>query len=69
MNPLPSATRLRGRRFVSIFASLSFGCPAIAQQPFVSAPLSAGEVMARVVEMNNTRAKALEGYSSRRTKP
>jgi hypothetical protein len=67
MNPLPSTTRLRGRWFVSIFASLIFGCPAIAQQSIVSAPLSADELMGRVVEMNNTRAKALEGYSSLRT--
>ena len=55
------------RWFVPILTSLIIGFPAVAQQAIVSAPLSADEVMERVVEMNNTRAKALEGYSSLRT--
>ena len=67
MNPLPSTTRPCGRWFGSIFASLIIGYPAIAQQPVVLAPLTADEVMERVVEMSDTRAKALEGYSSVRT--
>jgi outer membrane lipoprotein-sorting protein len=67
MNPLSSARTLRGRWFASILASLIIGCPAIAQQAVISAPLNADEVMDRVVEMNKTRAKALEGYSSLRT--
>jgi hypothetical protein len=41
--------------------------PGFAQQPIASAPLSADELMERVVEMNSTRAKALESYSSIRT--
>jgi hypothetical protein len=43
-------------------------CPlAIAQQASVSAPLTADEVIQRVVEMNELRAKALDSYSSIRT--
>ena len=46
---------------------LFFGVPVIGQQVTVSAPLTADEVIQRVVEMNETRAKALESYSSLRT--
>ena len=41
--------------------------PAIAQQSTPSRPLGADEVMQRVIEMNNVRAKALEKYSSLRS--
>lgn len=41
--------------------------PAVAQQLTVSAPLTADQVINRLVEMNQMRAKALEGYSSLRT--
>ncbi len=45
-----------------IFLLLCF--PAVAQESNVSAPLSAAEVMERVVATNELRAKALENYSS-----
>lgn len=38
--------------------------PAVAQEKTTSAPLTADEVMRRVVDMNQVRAKALENYSS-----
>jgi outer membrane lipoprotein-sorting protein len=41
--------------------------PAVAQQAIVSAPLSADQVIERMVEMNQARAKALESYSSVRS--
>jgi hypothetical protein len=41
--------------------------PAVAQQAPVPAPLSADEVMMRVVQMNEQRAKTLETYSSIRS--
>jgi hypothetical protein len=67
MTPLYHARKSDGRWFVRAFALLIIGAPAVAQQAIVSAPLSADEVIGRVVEMNNARAKALEGYSSVRT--
>jgi outer membrane lipoprotein-sorting protein len=48
-------------------AFLSACLPAVAQPATVSAPLSADEVMRRVVAMNEVRAKALESYSSLRS--
>lgn len=41
--------------------------PAVAQQSSVSAPLTADEVMKRVVQMNEVRAKTLDHYSSIRS--
>jgi outer membrane lipoprotein-sorting protein len=41
--------------------------PSIAQETAPATPLSADEVIARVVEMNGVRAKALENYSSIRS--
>lgn len=67
MTLLYHARKSDGRWFVPVFASLMIGLPAVAQQAIVSAPLSADGVMERVVERNNTRAKALEDYSSLRT--
>jgi outer membrane lipoprotein-sorting protein len=55
------------RWFVRAFALLIVGVPAVAQQAIVSAPLSADDVIGRVVKMNDARAKALAGYSSVRT--
>jgi hypothetical protein len=52
-------------RWLLTLILLSFGVPVIGQVT-VSAPLTAGEVMERVVKMNDTRAKALESYSSLR---
>ena len=56
-----------GRWFLPVLAFVILVFPAAAQQASVSIPLSADEVMQRVVEMNETRAKALEHYSSLRT--
>jgi outer membrane lipoprotein-sorting protein len=67
MTPLYHARKSHRRWFVRAFALLIIGIPAFAQQAIVSAPLSADEVIGRVVEMNDARAKALEGYSSVRT--
>src|SRR5215469_17793274 len=61
------AMKSDGRWFVRAIAFLIIGFPASAQQPNVSAPLSAYEVMGRVVQMNEVRAKALESYSSIRS--
>jgi len=41
--------------------------PALAQQLTVSAPLTADQVVNRLAEMNQVRAKALESYSSLRS--
>src|SRR5437660_11345851 len=54
-------------RFLSALALLAVCIPTVAQQATVSAPLSADEVMRRVVEMNEHRANALESYSSIRS--
>jgi len=54
-------------RFLPTLALLAVCLPALAQQATVSAPLSADEVMRRVVEMNEHRADALESYSSIRS--
>jgi hypothetical protein len=64
MNPLYDANKSGGRWFVRAVAFVIIGFPAVAQQANVSAPLSADEVIAHVVAMNEVRAKALEGYSS-----
>ena len=61
------ARKFDGRCFVRAFALLFIGVPAVAQQANVSAPLTADEVMERVVEMNEVRAKALGSYSSVRS--
>ena len=53
--------------FLPVLALLAVCIPAVAQQATVSAPLSADEVMRRVVEMNEHRANALESYSSIRS--
>src|ERR1035438_2225353 len=67
MNPLYHAKKSDGRWLVRTVAFLIIGLPAAAQQVNVSAPLSADEVMGRVVEKNEVRAKALESYSSVRS--
>ena len=54
-------------RFLPTLALLAAGIPAVAQQATVSAPLSADEVMRRVVQMNEQRANALETYTSIRS--
>src|SRR5215469_12830682 len=61
------ASNFHARRFLPTLALLAAGIPAVAQQATVSAPLSADEVMRRVVQMNEQQANALETYSSIRT--
>ena len=67
MTALYHARKSDGRWLIRAFALLLIGVPAVAQETKVSAPLTTDEVMGRVVEMNESRAKALEGYSSVRT--
>jgi outer membrane lipoprotein-sorting protein len=67
MIPLYYARKSDGSWFVRAFALLMISVPAVAQQVNVSAPLTADELMGRVVAMNEVRAKALEGYSSVRS--
>jgi len=67
MTRLYHARKSDGRWFLRTFALLIIGVPAVAQQANISAPLSADEVMGRVVQMNELRAKVLESYSSVRT--
>jgi hypothetical protein len=54
------------RWIMSAFALLILAVPAFAQTD-LSAPMTADEVIRRVVEMNDARSKALESYSSLRT--
>jgi outer membrane lipoprotein-sorting protein len=54
-------------RFLPTLALLAVCLSAVAQQASVSAPLSADEVMRRVVQMNEHRANALQSYSSIRS--
>ena len=54
-------------RFLPTLALLAACIPALAQQATVSAPLSADEVMRRVVQMNEQQANALATYTSIRT--
>ena len=59
--------KLHAGRILPTLALLAGCIPAAAQQATVLAPLSADEVMRRVVQMNEQRANALETYSSIRT--
>ena len=68
MTPFYHMMKSDVRWFARGFALLILGgVPAVAQQTSVSAPLTANEVMERVVEMNEVRGKALESYSSVRS--
>src|SRR6201987_5094621 len=67
MTQLFQAMNSCGRRLLPTLILLFVGIPVIGQQVTVSAPLTADEVIQRVGEMNDARAKALEGYSSLRT--
>jgi outer membrane lipoprotein-sorting protein len=67
MTPFYRTKKSDGRWFMRAFAFLIIGFPAVAQQANGSAPLSADEVMARVVQMNELRAQALDSYSSIRS--
>src|SRR5499425_2898037 len=65
MIPLPQRCNFHASRFLPILALLTTGIPAVAQQ--TSAPLSADEVIQRVVQMNEQRANSLETYTSIRS--
>mgnify|MGYP001415335570 CR=1 FL=1 len=67
MTPHYHARKSDGKWFARTIIFLIVGFPAVAQQANVPAPMSAEEVMAHVVEMNELRAKALESYSSVRS--
>jgi hypothetical protein len=67
MITISRSAKSAGRWITAILTPLVIGIPAVAQQAPVSAHLSADEVIQRVVEMNDSRARALEGYSSLRT--
>ena len=67
MTSLYDTRKSDGRWFVCAFALLMIGVPAVAQQANVAAPMTADDVMAHVVAMNEVRAKALESYSSIRS--
>src|SRR5215469_3267732 len=67
MSPLCDKRKSDGRWLVRAFALLIVAFPAAAQQASGSAPLSADEVVQRVVAMYEVRAKALESYSSLRS--
>ena len=67
MTPLCDTRKSDGPWLVSVFALFIVAFPAVAQQTNVTAPLSADEVMQRLVAMNEVRAKALESYSSLRS--
>ena len=66
MTRFSQAINFRARWCAYTFAFLVLCLPAVAQEA-VAAPLSADEVMRRVVEMNEVRGKALESYSSLRS--
>src|SRR5215471_9100716 len=59
--------KFQAGRFLPTLALLAACIPALAQQATVSAPLSADEVMRRVVQMNEQQANALATYTSIRT--
>jgi len=67
MIPFSQGSNFRAFRLLRTLALLGAGIPAFAQQPIVSAPLSADEVVQRVVQMNEQRANALETYTSIRS--
>jgi hypothetical protein len=52
---------------IAAWIVLCFGAPLMGQMVTVPAPLTAEEVIQRVVEMNGARAKTLEAYTSIRT--
>jgi hypothetical protein len=67
MMQFPQGFKFHPGRLVPMLALLAAGIPAVAQQATVAAPLSADEVMQRVVQMNEQRANALETYTSVRS--
>jgi outer membrane lipoprotein-sorting protein len=67
MSRLSQAINLQARRFWYSLAFPVICLQAYGQQAVVSPHLAADEVMQRVIEMNEVRAKALRNYSSLRS--
>ena len=67
MNNFPELLSFRMSGLLCALACVLACLPSIAQEAAPATPLSADEVIARVVEMNGVRAKALENYSSIRS--
>ena len=67
MTRVSQAISLQARPFWCSLAFLVICLPTFGQQAVVSPPLAADEVMQRVMEMNEVRAKSLENYSSLRS--
>ena len=61
------AYRINTRTWLLMLSVLYCGSAAMAQQQTVGAAKTAGEVMQRVVEMNDLRSKHLESYTGLRT--
>src|SRR5438270_1129300 len=67
MTPFLQPMNSSARWFYPTLVLLLLRFPVFAQQVTVAAPLTADEVINRVVKMNEVRAKALKSYSSVRT--
>jgi outer membrane lipoprotein-sorting protein len=67
MTRVSQAINVHAHRFWYSLSLLVICLQALGQQAVVSPPLAADEVMQRVMEMNEVRAKALENYSSLRS--
>src|SRR5690348_15769819 len=67
MTNLSESLLVRMGRVLSLLGCLLASMPSVAQATTPAAPLSADQVIARVVEMNEARSKALEHYSSVRS--
>ena len=67
MTRFSQAINVHAHRFWYSLSLLVICLQALGQQAVVSPPLAADEVMQRVMEMNEVRAKALENYSSLRS--
>jgi hypothetical protein len=67
MTPFSQGSNFHAGRVLTALALLAAAIPAVAQQATVSTPLSADEVMRRVVQMNEQRSIALETYTSIRS--
>jgi hypothetical protein len=67
MTPFPQKKKTHGRWYFRGLACLIVCLPAVAQDTVVPPPMDADAVIRRVVQMNETRGTALEGYSSIRS--
>jgi outer membrane lipoprotein-sorting protein len=67
MTHFSQSVNSRSCRLLLTLTLVLFCLPVFAEKAGISAPLTADEVMQRVVQMNELRAKAIENYSSIRT--